>query len=107
MKKWIIILLVIAPFVYANYKKPLLPQHQQEIYRLAVGPAATVDESVYASSKWEGLEFVDWTFLTATRDKSKQSLVSYGIADYIKVIDIEWAPKAFELKAKDPAVVTK
>lgn len=98
MKKWIIIALVIAPFVYANFHKPLFINHQQKIYQKATSSAEAVDETVYAQPQWEGLEFVDWKFITATRDKSKQSLVSYGIVNYIKVVDGEWALKAFELK---------
>ena len=101
MKKWIIIALVIAPFVYANHKKPLLINHQQKIYQMAIGSTEAVDETVYAMPPWEGLEFVDWKFVTATRDKNKQSLVSFGIVDYIKVVDIEWGPKAFGLKPKE------
>ena len=101
MKKWIILALVIAPFVYANHKKPLLINHQQKIYQKASGSTEAVDETVYAMPQWEGLEFVDWKFVTATRDKNKQSLVSYGIVDYIKVVDNEWAPKAFGLKSME------
>jgi hypothetical protein len=101
MKKWIIIALVLAPFVYANYNKPLLLKHQQKIYQLATGSTEAVDDEVYTQPQWDGLEFVDWKILTATRDKSKQSLVSYGIITYIKVVDTEWGPKAFELKAKE------
>jgi hypothetical protein len=101
MKKWIIIALVIAPFVYANHKKPLLINHQQKIYQMATGSTEAVDETVYAMPPWEGLEFVDWKFVTATRDKNKQSLVSFGIVDYIKVVDSEWGPKAFGLKPKE------
>lgn len=101
MKKWFVIVLVIVSFVYANYKKPLLINHQQKIYQTATGSTEPVDETVHAMPPWEGLEFVDWKFLTATRDKVKQSLVSYGIADYIKVVDREWAPKAFGIKSKE------
>ncbi len=101
MKKWIILALVIAPFIYANHKKPLLLNHQQKIYQMATGSTEAVDETVYAEPQWEGLEFVDWKFVTATRDKNKQSLVSYGIVDYIKVVDKEWAPKAFGLKSRE------
>ncbi len=100
MKKWIFLAVVIAPFVYANYKKPLLINHQQKIYKAATGSTEAVSETVYALPPWEGLEFVDWKFVTATRDKNKQSLVSYGIVDYIKVVDGEWAPKAFGLNSK-------
>lgn len=107
MKKWIIIVLVIAPFVYANHNKPLLIKHQQKIYQMANNSTEGVDETVYDAPQWEGLEFVDWKFVTATRDKNKQSLVSYGIVDYIKVVDSDWAPKAFGLKSKEGDGVTK
>lgn len=101
MKKWFIIALLVAPFVYANHKKPLLIQHQLKIYQTATGSTEALDEETAALPMWEGLEFVDWKFITATRDKSKQSLVSYGIVDYIKVIDHEWAPKALGLKPRE------
>lgn len=101
MKKWIILAIVIAPFVYANYKKPLLINHQQKIYQMATESTEAIDDTVCAMPEWEGLEFVDWKFVTATRDKNKQSLVSYGIVDYIKVVDSKWAPKAFGLKPKE------
>ena len=107
MKKWFFIALVIAPFVYANHNKPLLINHQQKIYQIASNSTEAVDETVYALPPWEGLEFIDWKFMTATRDKSKQSLVSYGIVDYIKVVDSEWAPKAFGLKSKEDDGETK
>jgi hypothetical protein len=100
MKKWIFIALVIAPFIYASEKKPLMVNHQLKIYQIAT-ETETVDEAVYAMPPWEGLEFVDWKFVTATRDKNKQSLVSYGIVNYIKVVDTDWAPKAFGLKKTD------
>ncbi|MDD2310810.1 MAG: hypothetical protein PHH91_14640 [Desulfuromonadaceae bacterium] len=107
MKKWIFIALVIAPFVYANHKKPLLINHQQKIYQAATGSTEAVDETVYAMPQWEGLEFIDWKFATATRDKNKQSLVSYGVVDYIKVVDSEWAPKVFGLKSNEDDGGTK
>jgi hypothetical protein len=107
MKKWIVLLLVIAPFFYANYKKPLILKHQQKIYQVAVGPEVTVDEMVYEMPQWEGLEFIDWKFVTATQDKSKQSLVSFGIVNYIKVVDKEWAPRVFEIKPTDASGGTK
>lgn len=101
MKKLVILALVIAPFVYANQNKPLLVKHQQKIYQMATGSTEAVDETVLAKPQWEGLEFVDWKFVTATRDKNKHSLVSYGIVDYIKVVDKGWAPKAFGLKSME------
>ena len=99
MKKWIILALIIGPFIYANHNKPLLIKHQQKIYQLATGSTEAVDETLLAMPQWEGLEFVDWKFVTATRDKNKHSLVSYGIVDYIKIVDTGWAPKAFGLKS--------
>ncbi len=54
MKKWIIIALVIAPFVYANHNKPLLINHQQKIYQAATGSTEPVDETVYAMPQWAG-----------------------------------------------------
>jgi hypothetical protein len=107
MKKWIFLLLVIAPLFYANDKRPHFNRHQQKIYQLAIESNEDIDEAVYSLPQWDGLEFVDWKIVTATRDKSKQSLVSYGIVDYIKVVDTDWAPKAFDIKSRDPESVTR
>ena len=107
MKKWIVLALIIAPFVYANNKKPLILKHQQKIYQMAVGQEEAVDEKVYEMPQWEGLEFIDWKFVTATQDKSKQSLVSFGIVNYIKVVDKEWAPRVFEIKPTGVSGETK
>jgi hypothetical protein len=100
MKKWIIMALIIAPFAYAYHYKPLLNVHQQKIYQQAAG-TETVAAAIYDLPAWDGLEFVDWNFVTATRDKNKQSLVSFGIVSYIKVVDSDWAPKAFGLKPRE------
>ncbi len=107
MKKWIVIALVIAPFVYANYNKPLFPRHQQMIYQTAVGSGEAFDVNIYGLPQWEALEFIDWKFVTATQDRSKQSLVSFGIINYIKVLDKEWAQRIFEIKSKDTTDTTK
>lgn len=101
MKKWLIIALLVAPFVYAAYQKPLFSAHQQKIYQLASGSTAAIDDTVYALPQWEGLDFVDWKIVTATRDKNKQSLVSFGIVTYLKVVDDEWAAKAFGFKPRE------
>ena len=47
------------------------------------------------------LEFRDWAIATATQDKEKHSMVSFGIATWIKVVDTDWAPKAFGLKPRE------
>jgi len=101
MKMLAILLLVVAPLVFAYYKKPLMPAHQEKIYLVATGADKVTDQEVYSLPPWEGLEFRDWVIVTATQDKQKQSLVSYGIIGYLKVVDKEWALKAFDLKAKE------
>lgn len=103
MKKIIILMLLIAPFFYANHKKPLILKHQEKIYQVAAGPDKAVDKEILEMPQWDGLEFVDWKFVTATRDKSKQSLVSFGVVDYIKIMDRDWAPKAFDIKPAEAA----
>ncbi|RII29009.1 MAG: hypothetical protein CXR31_03835 [Geobacter sp.] len=101
MKALIIILLVAIPLGYAYYNKPLLAAHQEKIYLTATGADAITDEEIYSQPQWDGLEFRDWLIVTATQDKQKQSLVSWGFVGYLKVVDPDWALKAFELKTQD------
>lgn len=100
MKTFIIIILV-AILGYAYYERPLLPAHQEKIYLTATGTDTITDEEIYSQPQWDGLEFRDWFIVTATRDKQKQSLVSWGFAGYLKVVDTDWALKAFELETQD------
>ncbi len=97
LKKIFILALLIAPLVYAYQKKPLIDAHKAKIYQVATKTEEPPKDDVMTQTEWDELEFVDWVFLTATKDKLKQSLVSYGIVNYIKVLDGEWAPRVFGL----------
>jgi hypothetical protein len=101
MKTMLIFIAIIAPFVLANYYRPTLDQHKTKIYAQAAGEATAVDEELLARPEWNGLEFNDWALVTATQDKQKQTMVSYGIGTYIKVVDPKWAPKAFGLQSSE------
>ena len=97
----VILLLVVAPLGYAYYNKPLLPAHKEKIYLVATGSDKVTDQEIYSQPQWDGLEFRDWLIVTATQDKEKQSLVSWGFVGYLKIVDTDWALKAFDLKPKD------
>ncbi len=99
MKK-LFLLLLIAPFVFAYYNKPTLNDHKARIYTAATQAESAADDDL-ARPEWDNLEFLDWTIVTATRDKQKQSLVSFGIVKWVKVADTDWAPRAFGLKARE------
>jgi hypothetical protein len=101
MKKLLIAVLVFAPFVYAYYHKPPFRQHQEKIYLDAKQSEATVEEPVYDQPEWDGLEFADWFIFTATREKKLYTLVSFGLVDHVFVVDSDWAPKTFNLKAEE------
>lgn len=98
IKKLVITFLLVAPFVYAYYHKPLLDKHREKIYSKAAGEEAAADQAVYDLPQWGGLEFSDMLIVTATRDKSIYSMVSIGMLDHVLVMDTDWAPKAFKLK---------
>ena len=101
MKKLLIAVLVLAPFVYAYYHKPPFRQHQERIYLDARQTETTVDEAVYELPEWDELEFADWFIFTATREKKLYTLVSFGVIDHVFVVDSDWAPKTFKLKAEE------
>ncbi|SRR6266540_1482815 len=103
MKKYFIIALLLAPFVYGYYHKPHFDQHREKIWVEAKGGDATFDEEARALPEWENLYPVDWLVFTATRNKALESLVSFGLFDRVFVIDSDWAPKVFKLSKAGPS----
>jgi hypothetical protein len=103
MKKYFIIALLLAPFVYAYYHKPNVDQHREKIWVEAIGGDATFDEAARALPEWDNLYLVDWLVFTATRNKTLESLVSFGLLDRVFVLDSEWAPKVFNLPKAQPS----
>lgn len=100
-KRLLILAILIAPLAYASREKPLLDSHKTKIYQIATQSEEPLTDKQMALPGFDGLEFVDWSIITGTRDKSKQSLVSFGIINYIKVVDTDWATNTFELKKDD------
>lgn len=98
MKRYLILALIIAPFVYAYYHKPPFTTHQEKIYLVAHGSEATIDDAVYALPEWDGLDFADWFIFTATRDKKLYTMVSFGLVDSVFVVDTDWARETWGLK---------
>lgn len=101
IKRFIILAILLAPLVYAYRERPLFDVHKTKIYAQASNADEPVQEEQLSLPQWDGLEFIDWNIVTATRDKSKQSMVSFGIVKYIVVVDSDWAPQAFGLKKPD------
>ena len=102
MKKLLILALICAPFVYANYHKPSFRSHQETIYFSAPGADPGVSEDFFDQPAWDNLSFTDWFVFTATRDKKLYTLVSIGLADHVFVVDSDWAKNEFKLK---PAIL--
>jgi hypothetical protein len=98
MKKYLILALIIAPFVYASYHKPPFAKHQEKIYLVAYGPETAIDDAVYTLPEWDELDFSDWFIFTATRDKKVYTMVSFGLADHVFVVDTDWARDVWKLK---------
>lgn len=98
MKKLIVIIILIAPFVYAYYHKPPFAKHQEKIFLTAHGEDAAIDEGMYNLPEWEGLEFSDWFIFTATRDKKLYTMVSFGLVDHVFVVDPDWGLEVWKLK---------
>lgn len=100
MKKILVIMLIIAPFMYLSYKKPLLDDHKIFIYSVATEEETGGRDDILELSEWDDLELLDWVFLTATQDTEKKTLVSYGILSYRKVVDKDWGIKRFATVAE-------
>jgi hypothetical protein len=100
MKKILFLIVIAAAFLFAAYKKPLLDDHKTKIYTAATGADTAVNNAILALPEWENLEFCDWVIFTATKDKEKHSMVSYGIVSYIKVTDPDWGRKTFAPKSE-------
>jgi hypothetical protein len=100
-KKIIIIAILVAPFVFAYKTKPTLDDHKTKIYQLAGSTEDPLKGEQLALPEWDGVEFVDWVFITGTRNKEKQSLISFGLCKYVKVVDTDWGPKALGFKKEE------
>lgn len=98
MKKYLIIGLICAPFIFAYYHKPPFAVHQEKIYHGIMGTDAEFDEAARNLPQWDKLEFDDWFIFTATRDKENYSIVSFGLLDRAYVADSDWGPKVLHLK---------
>jgi hypothetical protein len=98
MKKFLVMIVIIAPFVYAYYHKPPFTKHQEKIFLVAHEADTAIDEGMYALPEWEGLDFSDWFIFTATRDKKLYTMVSFGLVDHVFVVDPDWARDVWKLK---------
>lgn len=95
MKKWIIMLLIAAPLVYAYQKRPTMVMHQQALYFAATGEAAS--EETLAMEQWQKLRYRDFFIVTTMSDLLQLNLVSYGFINNVTIVDKEWTAKTFNL----------
>jgi len=103
MKKFVIIALLLAPFVYGYYHKPQLDRHREKIWAAAKGEDAAFDQAAAELPQWDDLYLVDWLVFTGTRDKKLETIVSFGLFDHVFVIDSDWAPQTFKLSKEKPS----
>lgn len=94
--KWVSIILIGTLIYLAHERRPLLEDHQARLYFEATNQEIT--DELLNSEAWEDLEMKDLFVLTVTNDSDKNTLVSYGFGNYIKVLDDEWVRKAFKMK---------
>lgn len=74
----------------ASVVKPDSTAHQQKIYAISTGNEPPAVEILTAMPEWKELEFTDFYLCTATRSKTRKSLVSYGFYKHVKVVDRSW-----------------
>lgn len=98
VKTWISLILLATLVYLAHDRRPTLEAHQARLYLSITGAEAVTDESLYSRPEWADLELRDFFILTATQDARRNTLVSFGFGNYIKVVDEEWAKQAFGLE---------
>ena len=79
--KYILIILVAAGFLFLlNYINPKFDDH-----KTAISTEIKLDSPV-----WENLEYKDFFVASFTSSASKGSMVSFGLCQFVKVVDNEW-----------------
>ena len=81
MDKIIYLFIIIAIAAGLSYLNPRFEDH-----KLALSPDIEIDAPV-----WDGLQFKDYFVVSFTSDTAiGGSMVSYGLCNYVKVVDEEW-----------------
>ncbi len=79
--KYIVIIVVMAGFLFLlNYINPKFDDHK----------SAISTEIEFDSPVWENLEYKDFFVASFTSNASKGSMVSFGLCQFVKVVDDEW-----------------
>jgi hypothetical protein len=86
MKKILFILLVIAGICY--YYNPPFEDHISLLSSQA--PEKMSSEGNVEAKIQENLDFINLYVASATKDKKKLSIVTFGIFQKVKIIDKEW-----------------
>ncbi len=83
MKKYIIIAILCGIVWYIHYINPTFEDHMDFIDA----------ETSYDAAMWEDLDYKDYALVSFTNSRKKISMVSFGLCNYVKVVDEDWAEK--------------
>jgi|GEM_PF-2855279 len=82
--------LLIALLGVTSVVKPDLNVHRQKIYETATGSPAPATADLALLPEWKDLKFRDFYFVTVTQSIGRETIVSYGVLRYIKVVNPDW-----------------
>jgi hypothetical protein len=86
MKKYLIILLIVAGICY--YYNPPLENHIESLSILA--PEKLTEGDNFQAKIRENLDFINFYVASATKDRQRLSIVTFGCLGRVFVIDKEW-----------------
>ena len=92
MKKYFILLIIFAGICY--YYNPLFENHVQAIMDEA--PKDFVITETTHNKIQENLDFINLYVVSATKDKLRLSIVTFGALQKVFVVDSKWLPWMFK-----------
>jgi hypothetical protein len=92
MKKYLIVLIIIAGVCY--YYNPPFENHVQAI--IAEAPKDFITTEKVDDKIHENLDFINLFVASATKDRQRLSIVTFGALQKVFVIDSKWLPWVFK-----------
>lgn len=96
MKKFLLLLVIVAGICYyynppfENHIKALISEAPQDFV-----PSGKIDEQIDEKIR-DNLDFINLFVASATKDKQRLSIVTFGVFDKIIIIDNKWLPWIFK-----------
>lgn len=92
MKKILLLLLIVAGIFY--YYNPPFEDHIKTI--ISEAPQGFVSSGKIDEKIQENLDFINLVVASATKDRQRLSIVTFGVFSKVIIIDNKWLPWVFK-----------